>query len=697
MVLNICFDLGNDTMKIVYAYKDGSDLHFGKFNSTAINQSAIPANAYYDEDNDKWYFGNDIDLVNNESFITVVKIKQLLLLLQMLDKSEKEIEKQNNDFYFSGNDFPKFYFPYHFALNNKNDFQERKDNEMTFTVHGVTPQKICEQYFQYVKKIVEDKVFNLVQEQGLRLRGIEFSLVYPSKVGDKYVDEYTRLIKTTFGEPKTVISSVKAVSMYAYHLRYFNSEEPILFFDMGENDISVAKAKVISDAGFNGVVIDAQDGHLLPIEIGGDDIDSAIVQYLEGTIERRETIGSPAYGELGHIMEKGLHSKQYLLMKNVKKAKMILSKVNHRTNLFDNGVPITIVRDVIVQRNLTKEELKECIGITNNDGVARKIVDFILEEYQLKINNDVRTIIISGGLIETYGLFEYIEQEVKKVNPNISIYTLESKSELAEAYPIKSFEDSTFAACLGGVMVNLMKYQLKMCLARSYGTWGTVTNPRTGFSHKFLSIFAEKGKIISGEGEEVSVSFTFSGASIKNDEFFSIDVKQSQILRKEGPVRYYEDDNRRVFLLVGEEDNRPEGERYRTPNQNMNEEYQIRENVKKVYGLKVVTGGKDGEVLYYYKGKRVFLNDKISAYEGVYIDKNGYCNPYIKNNIQTNGNRIVNIYYLRQQRNGYGELVYDQNKEPILEKDFSVGLVNVYAKDIVFVFKGFNNFGTQED
>ena len=88
MVLNICFDLRNDTMKIVYAYKDGSDLHFGKFNSTAINQSAIPANAYYDEDNDKWYFGNDIDLVNNESFITVVKIKQLLLL-QMLDKSEK--------------------------------------------------------------------------------------------------------------------------------------------------------------------------------------------------------------------------------------------------------------------------------------------------------------------------------------------------------------------------------------------------------------------------------------------------------------------------------------------------------------------------------------------------------------------------------------------------------------------------------
>ena len=129
----------------------------------------------------------------------------------------------------------------------------------------------------------------------------------------------------------------------------------------------------------------------------------------------------------------------------------------------------------------------------------------------------------------------------------------------------------------------------------------------------------------------------------------------------------------------------------------MNEEYQIRENVKKVYGLKVVTGGKDGEVLYYYQGKRVFLTEKISAYEGVYIDKNGYCNPYIKNNVYANGDKKIGIYYLKHQTNGYGEPVYDQNKEPILEKDFGVGLVYVYAKDIVFTFKGFNNFGTQED
>ena len=48
MVLNICFDLGNDTLKVVYAYNEQGNIHFGKINSTAINQSAIPANAYYD-------------------------------------------------------------------------------------------------------------------------------------------------------------------------------------------------------------------------------------------------------------------------------------------------------------------------------------------------------------------------------------------------------------------------------------------------------------------------------------------------------------------------------------------------------------------------------------------------------------------------------------------------------------------------
>ena len=80
MRLNICFDLGSDTLKVVYAYKDSAkNVHCGKLNSKAINQSAIPAAAFYDEDDKKWIFGNEIDDSSNESFITVVKIKFLFL------------------------------------------------------------------------------------------------------------------------------------------------------------------------------------------------------------------------------------------------------------------------------------------------------------------------------------------------------------------------------------------------------------------------------------------------------------------------------------------------------------------------------------------------------------------------------------------------------------------------------------------
>ena len=695
MRLNVCFDLGYDTLKIVYAYKDSSRrVHFGKFNSTSINQSAIPSNAFYDEENNKWIFGNDIDLGANESFITVVKIKNLLALLQELDKEEKSIEKSNNNFYFRGHDFPKFYFPYHLVLNNKNDFQERKDNEMTFIVQDMTPQKLCEEYFRYVKNIMDEKIIKLVQDEQLDLKGIDYSIIYPSKVGDKYVDEFKRIIKLIFGEPKTVLSSIKAVSMYAYHLKYFKENESILFFDMGENDISVAKAKVIKDAEFNGVIIDAQDGHMLPIEIGGDNIDSAIVNYLEGTIERRETIGSPSFGEIGHIMEKGLHSKQYLLMKNVKKAKMILSKENYKYNLFENGVPITIVRDVIVQRNLTKEELKECIGITNNNGVARQIVDYILEEIKLKINTDVNKIIISGGLIETHGLFEYIESEIKKSYPNMEIYTLESKSELEEVYPIKSFEDSTFAACLGGVMVNLMKYQLKMCLARAYGTWQGVDG-----AGKSLQIFAEKGKVISNDGEFFSVSFTFSGDGITGEEFYSIDITQNQINRREnmkdvflGGVKYHTFNNGSIALLIGEEPRKNDRGEYVARNE---QEY-MRVNASNLFGLKVVSGGADATVRYFYNGEMVRLEDKIWLSEGVIIDKHGYCKPHIQNFVERNLKDIP-IYYLKYSRDSYGNILTDENGVKMVTRDENRRGIMVPGKDIVPAFEGLYDFGTQED
>ena len=671
MKLNICFDLGSDTLKIVYAYKDEKrKVHLGKLNSRAINQSAIPANAFYDEFERKWIFGSDIDDNSNESFISVVKIKNLLLLLQRLTSINSEYEKQNINFYYKGNDFPKFYFPYHFNLDNRHSFKERKDKDMTFNVPGYTPQKVCEEFFVYVKKLIDEKIGYLANYNNLEINGIEYSLVYPAKVGDEFIKEYERIITKVFAKPKVVISSIKAVSMYAYHKKYFNENEPILFFDMGEGDISVAKAKVVKDAEFNGVAIDAADGHLLPIEIGGDDIDSAIVNYLESSIEKRETIGSPTYGQVGHIMEKGLHSKQYLLMKNVKKAKMILSKETYKRNLFQNGVPITIVRDVIVQRNLTKEELKECIGITHNDGVARKIVDYIIEELRLGVNDDVRKVIISGGLIETYGLFEYIQKEVGlRMKRNISLYTIETKAEDNSLFPIRSFEDSTYAACLGGAVVNLMKYKLKMSLALSYGSFLYAS----GYG-RVLNLFAEKGKIIKDEGEFLYVTYNSAQDEyqIEDEEFYSINITSDQIRNKYKSMEVdYCTLSYRTVLVVGK-------------NGGSYQDRERRRKVEKLFGLKVVTGGAKATIRYYYKGSMVKLINSVNFKEGVLIDKNGFCRPHIENNVNNNTGMVK-----------IGYLVVGFNGKP--EKD-AYGDVRVYKEEYVYAslieprFEGLDTF-----
>ena len=672
MRLNICFDLGSDTLKVVYAYKDSAkNVHCGKLNSKAINQSAIPAAAFYDEDDKKWIFGNEIDDSSNESFITVVKIKFLFSLLQQLGKDKKEIEKENSNFYFKGNDFPKFYFPNRNDLEDKNNFSERKEKNMTFEVEGYTPQMVCEEYFRYVKSIIDQKVEYIISSKELKVTGIDYSLVYPSKVGDPFVDEYSRIIGKVFGKPKTVISSIKAVSMYAYHKKYFTADEPILFFDMCEGDISVAKAKVFTNAEFSGVVIDAADGHLLPKEIGGDDIDSAIVSYLENTIHKRETIGSPSYGDEGHIVEKGLHSKQYLLMKNVKKAKMILSKETHKRNLFENGVPITIARDVIVQRILTKEELKECIGVTSNSGIAKEIVDYIIQELKLSVNYDVKKVIISGGLIETYGLFEYIEEQIHKTQglKDIQVFTIETKAEDDGLFPIRSFEDSTFAACLGGVMVNLMNYQLKMCLVLSYGSFLFLEG-----HGRYLNIFAEKGKVIGSEGEFLCVSFNSANGEyeIEDEEFYSIDITEEQIRRRHklGLVDYAARGNKPV-LLVGKA-NGTFAER------------DIRRKVERSLGLKVVTGGNSATIRYYYNNKMVKVYGAVNFQEGVIMDKNGFCTPHIRNNVEKNVG-IIKIGYLRVGSNGLP--VKDVNGRPyVINEEF------VPSNMIVPKFDGLDTF-----
>ena len=97
-VLNIALDLGGDTIKIAFAFDDDfSKITYGKFScKSKLTQIAIPAIGYYSENEDKWYYGDQI-AKQSDSFVTVVKIKSLISLLTKQDDS---IWQKNKNYYY---------------------------------------------------------------------------------------------------------------------------------------------------------------------------------------------------------------------------------------------------------------------------------------------------------------------------------------------------------------------------------------------------------------------------------------------------------------------------------------------------------------------------------------------------------------------------------------------------------------------
>ena len=70
----ICLDLGNDTLKISFAYDHEGQESLGKLTvPDLINQVAFPAAAYYNTDTDTWYFADELEAGGGNNFSTVVK------------------------------------------------------------------------------------------------------------------------------------------------------------------------------------------------------------------------------------------------------------------------------------------------------------------------------------------------------------------------------------------------------------------------------------------------------------------------------------------------------------------------------------------------------------------------------------------------------------------------------------------------
>ncbi|MBO5712246.1 MAG: hypothetical protein J6R47_05345, partial [Acholeplasmatales bacterium] len=459
--LYLSLDLGGDTIKICFGFVKNGKEYIGKIvNSESILPDPIPAAAYYDEETKEWYYGDDIESRSNGSFLTVVKIKKLLSLLRKISPSM--VFESNKDYYLNKHEFPKFYFP------EKNCYYEDNvemiDSDMTFIAPGYTPKMVCENFFKYIANIVAKEINDIRTIYGVEFNSLSITAVTPTYYGSAFSEELNRLISNAFNhEINLSIDANKAMCFSAYQQELFKVNDKILVFDMGEERISVVKAMLVQDNDGAYVGVDASDAHSEPIEIGGATLDENIIDYLTFELDGRITLGEKEKRN----NEIALDSKQYLLLKNVKQAKMLLSDDQYSD---DFSVPVSIWKEVEIQKEINKAELKAITGVdkVNYVSVANQIVNYISNEIKRIINYDVNKILLSGGLVETLGLFDYIVELTNKLYLDVEILKIDHNGMLNNKYDVLHYEDSVYCAALGGIRAALGECKLKTVLPYTY-------------------------------------------------------------------------------------------------------------------------------------------------------------------------------------------------------------------------------------
>lgn len=471
MDVHIALDLGSDTIKIAYAYSDKGGEHTGKLVDDPMSFSAIPSVAYYDVQTGKWLYGDEVETVGDKPFTTVVKIADLMRLLDVPENKLKNSIRLFKD----GHRFPKFFFPRTAALTD--DFEHAIARDLTFEDASKTPSDVCTEFFSYAAAVVVKRLDKLL---GCGKYNIVPCLVYPAFSSKPYVKRLESMTESAFGKPvKLKLSMAKSLCAYSEYSGKMIKNEPSLIFNIGEERMSLVK--VVKRDG--GITIDGADGHSGPVDIGGKDIDDAVARYLEGYMSDRETMGRPSAGKAGHIAENALNSKQYLFMKNIKSAKVVFgTSAYERWSGFADGVPIPSSRDLVFKPTLTRERFDECIGIEEKDGayvdmgentVAERFIAYMREELERPGNSDVKKVYITGGPVETYGLVDYIRDELTNdfdirvdtfEKPDSAYYGLEN-----DGYNIMSHEDAVYAQVLGCAIASLRGMQIKLVLAQSYG------------------------------------------------------------------------------------------------------------------------------------------------------------------------------------------------------------------------------------
>ena len=660
--IHVGLDLGSDTLKIAYAY-DYKGVKTGKIVGDPESMTAIPAVAHYDFEDGRWRFGEEVDRIGDKSFMGVVKIKSLLTLLN--GKCAPQVNESNQRAYFNGNDFPKFYFPERRKISS--DFSKAVSRKMTFNVKGLTPAKICENFFAYAGALVEKRAALLAKKHGEKDFKIIPSLLHPQYTAKECVAELERLVTCGFGcAPLKVMSMTKALCAYAMKTNRIKNGESVLIFNMGEEQISVVKASLLK----TGLAVDGADGHNDPEYIGGNDIDDAVAEYLEEEMSHRESMGRPSSGEEGHMAEGSLNSKQYLFVKDIKSAKIILGMPLYDRGVFKKGVPVGVLRDLYIQRNITRASFAKCIGITNGSGVAGRIADYIDREISRSINSDVSKVFLTGGPVETYGLVEFIQKKFK--DRKVGIYTFENEDSSYEGlkndgFNILSYEDALYAPALGCALSAINNMDIKTVLALSYGLRLFLFEGET----PYFEFLVNKGDILPPEGAKFLIpkvgdrGITTTEGSISSAPMHIM----STVLTKSDVA------NRKFYPKI-DYAKASDGNNYlRCDPQNK----RCMDALVQYAGFRILNGGTQngsgaGMIYYYYNKTRVRLIQKVFAMIGVSIDGEGRARPFAENDRTRNGKDVVTLEYLWDIRQN-GRVIKHAGETDV-----------VFKKDIVFDF-----------
>ncbi|MCD8307354.1 MAG: hypothetical protein LUD51_03890 [Clostridia bacterium] len=523
----LSLDLGSDSLKIACAFRDDNGTETVlKVVDPRYSEIAVPAVACYDADRSKWLFGYEVGRSNEKSFATVVKIKDLLSIITI-----------SRAYYEGCRRFPLFEFPitntvpesYYrdYVQTGRGERGASPYDKYFFTAPQDTPRSVCEQFFAYAARIIARFFTGLMKENFGPALNVSYTLVVPPKSVSAYVDEYQRLLIKAVTEARgyaaganvSVQSSAKVLGMLAAYYDGLGERgtESALIFDIGEERISVVKFTKLTRGKGTSFNIDGITGHSDWQKLGGNDIDKALVEEIEKQIIGMGAMGTGDAGSADHLHEKGSRANNYLFMKSIKAAKVILGREARKGDSTDypDGVPVSVIRDVDIYENVTQAEFAKSIGINPGGrtcvrgSVAYRIGDYIrreLTEYR-STNANASRIYLTGGAAGTAGLKEFVQSVVSRIDPGKKVKTFEDcfvSSGRDTAYSVQGTDIFSYGPSVGAAIVALRKDRIMVCLTKSYGTIAYLTRSpgETGTENRrFYSVIANMGSVLDFENQ----------------------------------------------------------------------------------------------------------------------------------------------------------------------------------------------------